>query len=116
MSLIARLTALLSNTTIAFIQDGVLLGFRQPDMRNSSSRILLWYGRVRKGDMLWPIRIFYFTVTELEQRQQQVRKQLVNRGLDGMLLFKIEDMYWLCGLDTDDSASFTTCLSVSTGS
>ena len=48
----------------------------------------------------------HFAVNEFEHRQQRVREELVDRGLDGMLLFKIEDMYWLCGLDTDGFCIF----------
>ena len=48
----------------------------------------------------------HFGLDEFEQRQQRVREELARRGLDGMLLFKIEDMYWLCGLDTDGFTIF----------
>ena len=48
----------------------------------------------------------YFTREEFAQRQQRVREALAERDLDGLLLFKIEDMYWLCGLDTDGFCIF----------
>ena len=48
----------------------------------------------------------HFGLEEFEQRQQRVREELAKRGHDGMLLFKIEDMYWLCGLDTDGFSIF----------
>ena len=48
----------------------------------------------------------HFGLDEFEQRQQRVREELAKRGDDGMLLFKIEDMHWLCGLDTDGFSIF----------
>ena len=48
----------------------------------------------------------HFSREEFAQRQQRAREGLAERGLDGMLLFKIEDMYWLCGLDTDGFCIF----------
>ena len=48
----------------------------------------------------------HFGLEEFQQRQQRVREELAKRGHDGMLLFKIEDMYWLCGLDTDGFTIF----------
>ena len=42
----------------------------------------------------------YFTREEFAERQARVRAALSEQGLEGMLLFKIEDMYWLCGFDT----------------
>lgn len=48
----------------------------------------------------------HFSREEFAQRQQKVREALAEKGLDGMLLFKIEDMYWLCGLDTDGFCIF----------
>ena len=42
----------------------------------------------------------YFTREEFAERQARVRAALSERGLEGMLLFKIEDMYWLCGFGT----------------
>jgi Xaa-Pro aminopeptidase len=48
----------------------------------------------------------HFTREEFVRRQAQVRRKLAELGLDGLLLFKIEDMYWLCGLDTDGFCIF----------
>ncbi len=48
----------------------------------------------------------YFSNTEFEGRQNKVRQALVERGLDGLLLFKIEDMYWLSGFDSDGFCIF----------
>ena len=47
-----------------------------------------------------PEPTIYFTREEFAERQARVRAALSEQGLEGMLLFKIEDMYWLCGLDT----------------
>jgi Xaa-Pro dipeptidase len=43
----------------------------------------------------------HFTREEFTSRQTRVRELLCERQLDGLLLFQIEDMYWLTGLDTD---------------
>ncbi|MDQ3498059.1 MAG: Xaa-Pro peptidase family protein [Actinomycetota bacterium] len=48
----------------------------------------------------------HFTRDEYAERQEKTRKAMLDQGLDGMLLFKIEDMYWLCGLDTDGFSIF----------
>ena len=47
-----------------------------------------------------PEPTIYFTREEFAERQARVRAALSEQGLEGMLLFKIEDMYWLCGFDT----------------
>ena len=43
----------------------------------------------------------HFTRDEFNDRQNRVCKALGESNLDGLLLFRIEDMYWLTGLDTD---------------
>src|SRR5437773_8237151 len=48
----------------------------------------------------------HFSREEFAERQAKVRKALADQGLDGMLIFKQEDMYWLCGLDTDGFCIF----------
>ena len=48
-----------------------------------------------------PQPYLHFSRAEYEARQQRVRAALSERELDGVLLFQIEDMYWLTGLDTD---------------
>jgi len=48
----------------------------------------------------------HFSREEFAQRQQQVRVRLEELGLDGLLLFKIEDMYWLCGFESDGFCIF----------
>lgn len=48
----------------------------------------------------------HFSDEEFSARQDRVRKELAGQGLDGLLLFKIEDMYWLTGLDTDGFCIF----------
>ena len=41
-----------------------------------------------------------------QDAQADARAALAQAGLDGLLLFKSEDMYWLCGLDTDGFVIF----------
>jgi len=53
-----------------------------------------------------PDPTIYFTREEFAERQARVRAALSEKGLDGMILFKIEDMYWLCGLDTQGFVIF----------
>jgi Xaa-Pro dipeptidase len=48
----------------------------------------------------------HFTPEEFADRQARVRRELAARGLDGMLISRIEDQYWLCGLDTDGYVIF----------
>ena len=48
----------------------------------------------------------HFSREEFAQRQDRVRKSLETQGLDGALLFKIEDMYWLTGYDSDGFSIF----------
>ena len=43
----------------------------------------------------------HFSRDEYRARLEKTRGAIAARGLDGLLLFKIEDMYWLTGLDTD---------------
>ena len=53
-----------------------------------------------------PEPTIYFSREEFAERQARVRAALSEQGLQGMLLFKIEDMYWLCGLDTQGFVIF----------
>ena len=48
----------------------------------------------------------HFTPEEFASRQKQVRQSLDQQNLDGALLFKIEDMYWLSGYDSDGFSIF----------
>jgi Xaa-Pro dipeptidase len=48
----------------------------------------------------------HFSREEFSQRQQKTRKQLQKFELDGLLLFKIEDMYWLTGYESDGFCIF----------
>jgi Xaa-Pro dipeptidase len=48
----------------------------------------------------------HFSPEEFGERQEKTRDALADQGLDGMLLFKIEDMYWLCGFDSDGFSIF----------
>jgi len=43
----------------------------------------------------------HFSREELENRRKKACQALVDQRLDGILLFSIEDMYWLTGLDSD---------------
>ena len=49
----------------------------------------------------------HFSREEFSQRQQKTRKHLQKLELDGLLLFKIEDMYWLTGYESDGFCIFT---------
>jgi Xaa-Pro dipeptidase len=48
----------------------------------------------------------HFPEEEFKDRQGRVRGELAARGLDGLLVSRIEDQYWLCGLDTDGYVIF----------
>ncbi len=48
----------------------------------------------------------HFSREEFSQRQQKTRKYLQKLELDGLLLFKIEDMYWLTGYESDGFCIF----------
>jgi Xaa-Pro dipeptidase len=48
----------------------------------------------------------HFSREEFADRQAQVREALEERGLDGLIVSRIEDQYWLCGLDTDGFVIF----------
>ena len=48
----------------------------------------------------------HFSREEFSQRQQKTRKQLQKFELEGLLLFKIEDMYWLTGYESDGFCIF----------
>jgi len=47
-----------------------------------------------------------FSESEFEERQERIRRELAARDLDGLLVSRIEDQYWLCGLDTDGFVIF----------
>ena len=42
----------------------------------------------------------HFTREEFKERQSRVIKELKNQGLDALLMFRQESMYWLTGYDT----------------
>ncbi len=48
----------------------------------------------------------HFTREEFGQRQHKTRTRLTDLGLDGLLLFMAEDMYWLMGYETDGFCIF----------
>jgi Xaa-Pro dipeptidase len=53
-----------------------------------------------------PKPYLHFSREEFADRQARVRRALDERGLDGLLVSRIEDQYWLCGLDTDGYVIF----------
>ena len=48
----------------------------------------------------------HFSREEFAERQQRAREQMTAKELDGVLLFKFEDMYWLTGYDSDGFTIF----------
>ena len=48
----------------------------------------------------------HFTREEFADRQRRARECMATEGLDGVLLFKFEDMYWLTGFDSDGFTIF----------
>lgn len=48
----------------------------------------------------------HFAREEFAERQARTREELARRGLDGLLVSRIEDQYWLTGLDTDGFCIF----------
>ncbi len=48
----------------------------------------------------------HFTREEFSDRQQRARERMTKLELDGILLFKFEDMYWLTGFDSDGFTIF----------
>jgi len=48
----------------------------------------------------------HFTREEFADRQLRARECMAAEGLDGVLLFKFEDMYWLTGFDSDGFTIF----------
>ncbi|HUY98822.1 MAG TPA: Xaa-Pro peptidase family protein [Thermomicrobiaceae bacterium] len=48
----------------------------------------------------------HFSREEFADRQRRVREALEARGLDGLIVSRIEDQYWLCGLDTEGFVIF----------
>ena len=52
----------------------------------------------------------WFDNAEFEARQQRVRDDMAKAGLDAMLLFKQESMYYLSGYDTDGFVLFQTLI------
>ncbi len=49
----------------------------------------------------------HFSREEYAERQHKTRRRLAAMELDGLLLFKIEDMYWLCGFESDGFCIFS---------
>ena len=42
----------------------------------------------------------HFSREEFAERQAKTRSRMASMELDGLLLFKIEDIYWLCGFES----------------
>ena len=55
-----------------------------------------------------PKPYIHFSREEFSKRQKKTRKLLQELELDGLLIFKIEDMYWLTGYDSDGFCIFGT--------
>ncbi len=55
----------------------------------------------------------HFSREEFAERQQRTRQGMAKLELDGILLFKFEDMYWLTGYDSDGFTIFG-CMFLST--
>jgi Xaa-Pro dipeptidase len=49
----------------------------------------------------------HFSREEFSGRQEKTRLKMTSLELDGLLLFKIEDMYWLCGFESDGFCIFS---------
>ncbi len=53
-----------------------------------------------------PKPYIHFSREEFSDRLFRARERMQDLGLDGLLLFKIEDMYWLTGYETDGFCIF----------
>ena len=53
-----------------------------------------------------PKPYLHFTLEEYAARQDMARARLDALGLDGLLIFKAEDMYWLTGYESDGFCIF----------
>jgi Xaa-Pro dipeptidase len=73
-------------------------------MSNPGHRLII-AGANPSGGHVSPVNQ-HFSLDEFDRRQAALRKALVESTLDGLLLFKIEDIYWLSGLDTDGFCVF----------
>jgi Xaa-Pro dipeptidase len=57
----------------------------------------------------------HFTKEEFKERQSKVVKELKNQGLDALLMFRQESMYWLTGYDTFGFVFFQCLILTSKG-
>ena len=48
----------------------------------------------------------HFALAEFAERQSRARQKLYELGLDGLLIFRAEDMYWLTGYESDGFCIF----------
>src|SRR6266850_2351833 len=60
----------------------------------------------QNGSEHMPKPYINFSEEEFRDRQGRVRRELARRDLDGLLVSRIEDQHWLCGLDTDGFVIF----------
>jgi Xaa-Pro dipeptidase len=49
---------------------------------------------------------FHFTCDEFAARQRRACEEMQEAGLDGLLIFRQESMYWLTGYDTSGYSMF----------
>jgi Xaa-Pro dipeptidase len=57
-------------------------------------------------EYLSPGPSIHFEMQEFADRQAATREALAERGMDGLIVSRIEDQYWLCGLDTEGFCIF----------
>ena len=48
----------------------------------------------------------HFTLDEFAERQWRACEEIAKAGLDGLLMFRQESMYWLTGYDTSGYSMF----------
>ncbi len=71
--------------------------------------IYLWdYNQMLDKNMQTKQPQIHFSQEEFDDRQRRTRILMEDRDLDGLLLFKIEDIYWLTGFDSDGFVIFNS--------
>ncbi len=58
------------------------------------------------GDLRFPPMALHFSTRELADRRRRACRAMIARGLDGLLLFRQESMYYLTGYDTSGYSMF----------
>jgi len=51
----------------------------------------------------------HFTRDEFAARRKRACARMAKAGLDGLLIFRQESMYWLTGYDTSGYSMFRAC-------